>query len=270
VKIAICAGATQRAHAERLAATLAGDGRALTLCLPASSTSGAPRLETARAGALRIVTFVRTDQAWEHWQKSASVDVAHLWSAFLGAERPDIVHVVGWRGLSRELVHLCAEAGVHAVAEIVDLAATCLIGTRRRGGHACDSELAPHPCLACADEHGLETPWVPLEARFMAQAEFRRDFARELTEADRVLSASTAATQRVCRWLGIDAARLDVETLDSEAHAERERLSELYARVLAQPKLPGQAREDWFAARMRGFAQEQWDRGFEQHRMGGV
>ncbi len=219
-------------------------------------------LESAGDGDPRAHVLSRPDAHRTHWQRSASVSVDAAFRALLCAERPDVVHVHHWRSLSRDLVFGAALEGLPAVVSLHDLWTTCLIGTRRlpRTGAACDAVLAAHPCIACAPR----TPWVPIEAQYMAFAEHKSQLVRELTLARAVIARDHTHATQIRRFLGDEGAQLApfVEA-DSIAGGGARALAEIYAAALSSgAPAAGHARAgDWYTERMKAFAEVEWERG---------
>ncbi len=187
MKVLVCAGdsAQQRDDAARLARGLAAAGVAAPV-LAAARGDGESRIE--RDGG--TVRLVRTDAAPDHWQRSRSTSAAALVRALLHEEAPDLVHVLGWRGLTRDLVALADAAGIRTVVTLSDAWFGCLVGDRVRRDAAedpCTRTLGPSPCLGCAEAHAGRTPWVPIEARYLAVAERLRDTSNELALARHVI-----------------------------------------------------------------------------------
>jgi hypothetical protein len=247
------AGAAAHARPVReLAHGLASMGDTVTVFARASSAADQdPRV--------RLRRLERADPWPEHWQKTASTTAARAFRAALAEERPDVLHVHHWRGLTRELVLLAARAGVPAVVSLHDAWTSCPIGTRvlPDSGRACDAVVGVHPCVACASSVPPRTPWVPREARYMALAERQRDVEQELRLARVVLAPDAARAEERKRFLGPACAALAIEAVaadDAAAHRA------VYARAVAAgaPAVPA-AKDDWYGERMRAFVEEQWD-----------
>lgn len=156
--------------------------------------SAGARIVSTADGDVAVHRIERTDLHVDHWQKSGSTAVARLFRELLRRERPDVLHLHHWRRLTRDLVHGAALEGVPAVVTLHDHWTTCLVATRVRPDTlaTCASELAANPCLACAQRLPPKTPWVPIEAQYMALSERGRDLARELALARAVTVPSAA------------------------------------------------------------------------------
>ncbi len=124
---------------------------------------------------------VRADVHAEHWQKSWHPATTRALRRLLREEAVEVLHVLGWRGLTRDLVHAAARERVPAVVSLQDASTSCLLGTRvlPEGGD-CAVPAAANPCLSCAGRTGLRTPWVPPDAQFLAQYTHFEDLGREL------------------------------------------------------------------------------------------
>lgn len=221
-------------------------------------------------GGVRIVPLPRTDAFPEHWHKSSSPHVAAQVRELLARFAPEVAQVHGWAGLTRDLVTLCARAGVPAVVRLHDAWTSCLVGTRVRADtrEACDAAAGTSPCLACARHAPPATPWVPIEAQYMLFAERERDVARELALASSVHVDDELALERARHWLGASAARARFEIAPRRAPGDPT-LDREWARawlaIHARARERGAEREragveDWYSERMRAFALEQWDR----------
>lgn len=249
-------------EARELATGLAARGHATTVFARAGAE--------VELGGARLVRAERDDACPEHWQKSASPSVARAFRGLLERERPDVVHVHGWRGLTRELAYLAACARVPAVASVGDAWTHCLLGTRvvPATGAACTAPLGLHPCVTCAASVAPRTPWVPREAQYVAFAERERDVVRELALARLVCAPSPDAAAALRRFLPA-AATLAIEVAepcDAEGDARARWLAgweRRYARALAAgPPEVTPPRDDWYSDRVRAFALEQWDRAY--------
>jgi len=266
VKVLLVAGevAREREATAALARGLAAGGWQARV-LAAARAEGEPRVE--RAG--DEFRLVRTDAAPGHWQRSRSAAAARLVRALLREEAPDLVHVLSWRGLTHDLVALAAEAGVRAVVTLSDPWFGCLVGDRVRRGAGlepeprCAEPLGPSPCLGCAEAAFGRTPWVPIEARFLAVAERRRDVLRELELARRVIVPDAAAAEAARRALASDLARVAFEALGPAPDAAAQ--ASVYASALAGPAPAPTSREpEWWVERMQVESERAWDEAFRR------
>ncbi len=151
------------------------------------------RVETIEQG-VRVVRLLRPDLYFDHWHKSRSVRVNAAFRELLVAERPDVVHVLHWLRLSRELVLCAAREGVPSVVSLNDHWTSCLLCFRvdPKTRTACERPLSALACIACAKNVPPRTPWVPLEAAFMEFAKREADLARELDLARSILVPTRA------------------------------------------------------------------------------
>ena len=170
-----------------------------------------------------------------------------------------------WRSLSRDLVFTAALERRPAVVSLHDLWTTCLIGTRRlpRTGAACEAPLAAHPCIACAPR----TPWVPIEAQYLAFAEHKSQIVRELELARAVLVHDRAHADAIRRFLGDDAAKLARFVEADSSVRDARSLLEIHASAVAAgaPVVSGARTDDWYTQRMEDFAEAEWERGAQAH-----
>lgn len=251
------AGAGARA-ARTLAERLTRAGHDVVV-LAAELGSGEPRIE-ARSESPRVLRLVRTDAAPGHWQRTSSAAAARLVRETVRSEQPDIVHVLSWRGLTRDLVAIASSERAVVVVSLLDPWFACLVGDRIRRDTrtACDAPLGPSPCLTCAELDAGPTPWVPIEARFMAVAERRRDMERELTLARAVILAPGLDADAVRRALSSPLTAVEFHT-----PGDVDALLDVYACALRRgPVEPAPPAPEWFAERMQTEAEKAWDDAF--------
>jgi hypothetical protein len=197
-------------------------------------------------------TLARTDLRPEHWHKTLSPDVSAKLREHLARERPDVVHVHHWLGLSRDLVLTSARERVPAVVTLHDAWISCPIGTRTLAdGSACESPVGALPCSPCASRRD-PAPWVPLEQAFLTVGERQRDLARELALARVRLVSNRELARALPRWF---AAELELELLEAPTV---EQLLERCARAVALGA-PAVEPAAWFEARLQGEALRAWD-----------
>jgi glycosyltransferase involved in cell wall biosynthesis len=198
-------GGTEAA-AQALARGLVAAGHEVLVA--AGSMDHGPAFRTSSAvqpDGIRVVRFHRADLYFDHWQKSASAPVAAAFAALLAEERPDVLHVHHWIRMSRDLVAIAARAGVPAVVTLHDYWPTCLVTFRVRPDtqDACDADLAPDPCLDCAQLLPPRTPWLPRERQMLMLYERRADLVRELTLARAVVAPTRSHADSIARFLGL-------------------------------------------------------------------
>ncbi len=221
-----------------------------------SMPTASARLELQPGGA----TLVRTDAAPHHWQRTRSGAVARLVRDHVAARTPDVVHVLAWRGTSHDIVAACAEVSVPCVVTLTDAWFGCLVGDRvqRADGEDCAEPLGPSPCLACAELEFGATPWVPIEARFLAVAARRRDTLRELGLARRVLVADETAADAARHALSDSLANVAFVVVDDPRDAAAH--ARVYAAAAAErARLPAPKPAEWFTERMQDEAERAWD-----------
>ncbi len=212
-----------------------------------------------------VHVIARADPFSGHWQRSRSSSFAAAFRVLLREIDPDVVHVHQWRSLSRDLVFAAALERRPAVVSLHDVWVSCLIGTRvlPATGTPCDSPLSAHPCLSCAPR----TPWVPIEAQYMAFAEHKSAIVRELELARAVIVRDRVHGDAIRRQLGEDIARIDsfIDSADAALVSIYEASKRAGAPDVARP-----AGADWYTERMKAFAEAEWERGaraagFDRH-----
>src|SRR5262249_15381215 len=120
--------------------------------------------------------------------------------------RCDVVHVHHWLRLTRDLVVRAARAGVPGVVTLHDMTSTCLIYFRVRPGDLgfCEVPLAPEPCIDCAAQVFLATPWLARAEQVAVLERMKLDLARELRTARAVVALSADQARTLERLLGLD------------------------------------------------------------------
>jgi len=265
MKIVFCARSYAHDEVRALARALASLGH--QVCMFAASAGAVEE----RDGPVRVFRVARADAHPEHWHKSSSVSVARAWREFLARERPDVVHVFHWLGLTRELVYLAACARVPAVVSLRDMWTSCVLVDRRLPdtGAACAVRAGPTPCVACAARVPPRVSWVDRSAQYVLFAERQRDVARELALAHGVFARDAAHASECRTFLGDAASALAIGVLplpDEHASApENSRLAAEWAAEYVRAAAAGApavtaAAEDWYSERMRAFAEQAWDR----------
>jgi len=225
----------------------------IALARPAADAL-APCFEEALARAgheLHCWTPARSDLHPQHWQKSWHPATTRALRKLLREERIEVLHVLGWRGLSRDLVHGAARERVPAVLSLQDAGASCLLGTRilPQGG-ACAVPAGPNPCLRCAAGVEPRTPWVPPDAQFLAQYTHRQDLERELRLARAILVHDASAREHARRFVHEPVIELPLAGLAEAELAAR--LGEVYARALQAGAAGAGAPQDSYARLLGG------------------
>lgn len=198
-----------------LARALAAAGHDPIVVAGSSEPAGGDdlRLEETHVEGLRVVRFHRPDLYFDHWQKSRSVRVSEAFRDLLRREQPDLVHVLHWLRLSRDLVLSAAREGVPAVVSLNDLWTSCPLTFRLdpKTRTVCHKPLAAVQCISCAGQVPPRTPWVPLEGALLEFAGREADLARELKLARRILVPSRSHAERLARFVDhIDADAVSV------------------------------------------------------------
>ncbi len=230
--------------------------------LGATHGTGDPRIESGASGADGAggAMLVRTDPAPRHWQRTRSISAAELVREHARATDVDLVHVLSWSGTSHDLVASCARIAIPCVVTLADAWYGCLVEDRvhRPSRNACTEPLSPSACLSCAEIEFGETPWVPIDARYMAVAERRRDTLRELLLARRVLvpasSRIEAARQALSDTLADVAFDVVDDPRDARAHAA------IYSSAHSSPsRIPAEKAPEWWVERLQVEAERAWD-----------
>ena len=213
----------------------------------------------ARAGHdVRRVANARTDLYPEHWQKSWHPATTRALRKLLREEAIEVLHVLGWRGLSRDLVHGAARERVPAVVSLQDATTSCLLGTRvLPEGSACGVPAAAHPCLRCAGSVEPRTPWAPPDAQFLAHYTHQLDLERELRLARAVLVHDAAGAEHARRFVAVPVSELYVEGLADDKLVAR--LSEVYAAAVRAGAPDAGAPENPYAVLLAEASAREWD-----------
>ena len=209
---------------QELASSLAGRGHEVSVLsgslLPSNDHKRAVLLPEEQRGAhgqsLRVMRLARNDLYFDHWHKSHSASAARAFRELLRELAPDVVHVMHWIRLSRDLVTVAAREGIPALITLHDAFVSCPIVFRVRPDtqQACDVPVGPHPCIACAGKLAPRTPWVPQEAAFLMLAERQRDLARELELARALIVPSLSHARGLERTLGRPSGSLACEVIE--------------------------------------------------------
>ena len=195
-------GGTERS-AQQLARGLVARGHEVVVVAGSLEVASEPGLRVSEAsdGDVRVLRLHRPDLYFDHWQKSRSVRVAQELRRILQEEQPDLLHVLHWLRLSRDLVVTAARAGVPAVVSLNDHWVGCPLTFRvdPRTRASCEQPLSALGCSSCAGSLPPHTPWVPREAAMMELAQREQQLARELRLARVVLAPTRAHAARIAR-----------------------------------------------------------------------
>ncbi len=207
-------GGTERS-AQQLARGLVSLGHEVLVVAGSLEVAGEPgvRVSEGSDGAVRVLRVHRPDLYFDHWQKSRSVRVARELGRILREERPDVVHVLHWLRLSRDLVACAAREGVPAVVSLNDSWVSCPLTFRvdPRTRASCERPLSALGCSSCAGTLPPRTPWVPREAAMMELAQREEQLARELRLARVVLAPTRRHAERIAGHApGLDLSRVSV------------------------------------------------------------
>ena len=142
-------GGTERS-AQQLARGLVARGHEVVVVAGSLEVASEPGLRVSEAsdGDVRVLRLHRPDLYFDHWQKSRSVRVAQELRRILQEEQPDLLHVLHWLRLSRDLVVTAARAGVPAVVSLNDHWVGCPLTFRvdPRTRASCEQPLSALGC----------------------------------------------------------------------------------------------------------------------------
>jgi glycosyltransferase involved in cell wall biosynthesis len=213
-------GGTERS-AEALAWGLARRGHEVVVvagsCEEAEGDGVTVRKQTeARDGvSFRLERWTRPDLYFDHWHKSKSARVGTAFRQLLRREQPDLVHVLHWLRLSRDLVAIASGLGIRTIISMGDSWINCPLTFRvlPESGEICDKALSPVHCIACSGRVAPRTPWVSMEAGFMQLGERTRDLALELQLAGARLVPSRSFGERLLAGLGAQAQAFEFDVV---------------------------------------------------------
>lgn len=222
MKIALCVhgyppelvGGTE-SSAQQLARGLVREGHEVLVIAGSCEVAGQAELRTseARDEGVHVVRLHRPDLYFDHWHKSRSVRVNTAVRELLREHRPDVVHVLHWLRLTRELSLCAAREAIPSVVSLNDSWISCPLVLRvdPRTRASCERPLAAMGCISCASHVPPRTPWVPMEAAFLEFAQREAGVARELRLARVVLAPTQAHAQRMASLCdALDEARVRV------------------------------------------------------------
>jgi glycosyltransferase involved in cell wall biosynthesis len=147
------------------------------------------------------VRFHRSDLFFERWDKLENPHVEQAFSEWLGAFKPDIVHVHHWARLTTTLVRTAASCGIPVVVSLHDLFASCPRYHRvREDGVFCEVGPSVEACLNCAPRWQFQK-----DVEIGASLEmFVADLRQEVAAAAALVAPTEGHGQRVMKWLGLD------------------------------------------------------------------
>lgn len=229
--------------------------------LVAGTNSREYRMAESEDSGIAVFHAERSDLYPNHWHKSASVSVRESLRSLLSEAEFDLVHVLSWRGLTRDLVVTARTMGVPAVVSLKDDWTSCLLEERvrpddRESNTPCTSRHSVAACLPCARGSKPDTTWVPIEAEYLAFTERSNAIKAELDHAAAIFVGSEDAALRLGRLSDVLIER-EVITLNPDSAT----LLETYDRVVTAHKAVGRESVDpvWYEERMQRFAEEEWD-----------
>jgi glycosyltransferase involved in cell wall biosynthesis len=164
--------------------------------------------DVAGAGTLRVERWTRPDLYFDHWHKSKSPRVGEAFRALLQREKPDLVHVLHWMRLTRDLVQIAAQEKTPALISLGDSWVSCPLTFRVKPDteQGCNEPLSAMTCTRCAAQVPPRTPWVGMEGAFMEFANREQALAQELRLAGACLVPSDALREQQARGLGLEGA----------------------------------------------------------------
>ncbi len=156
------------------------------------------------AGSLRVERWTRPDLHFDHWHKTKSARVGARFRELLQREKPDLVHVLHWLRLTRDLVQIAAEERIPAVISLGDSWVSCPLTFRVKPDSQvpCEEALSAMTCISCAAKVLPRTPWVSMEAGFMEFANRGMALTKELQLAQACLVPSQSFADRQQQGLG--------------------------------------------------------------------
>ncbi|MCC6671551.1 MAG: glycosyltransferase [Planctomycetes bacterium] len=155
----------------------------------------------------RAAVLYRDEWFHHHHVKAWHPHAQAAFRAFLRRERPALLHVHQWLGLSQDLVQVATQEGVPAVVTLHDLYASCPRVFRvRRDEQACFRPLSVESCLRCVPILGHEPDAEVAEGIRLFQANARA----ELSRARAVLAATDVTADLVAQALPFPRDRITV------------------------------------------------------------
>ncbi len=166
-----------------------------------------PGLEALDVDGVPVRRFHREDRFFELHSRLYHPAAEACISALLEEERPQLVHVHRWAGLTSNIVEIAARLGIPSVVTLHDPHTSCPCAIRiRTDGRACSQPMAVERCLDCVPRFGHES-----ESELRAGVElFRDQYRAELAMAARVLAADVATAELVSASLGLDPRLIEV------------------------------------------------------------
>lgn len=181
--------------AEVLALSLVEEGHEVQVFAGTQETSEQPSLTEEEHRGLRVHRW-RSGAAYTNVVDTHDPACSARWEKLLHSERPDVVHIHHWYGLTTDLVAVAARLGIPAVVTLHDFWTTCALFFRMPDDiEFCREEERVEACLPCvAKKHDMDR----VEMNFS----FRMRFAQLLQEmrfASAILVSSAQHAQEIAR-----------------------------------------------------------------------
>ncbi|MBL8750449.1 MAG: glycosyltransferase [Planctomycetes bacterium] len=164
-------------------------------------------LESGEVDGLPVHRLHRDDLFFDHHSKAWHPGVELVFASLLEKWRPKLVHVHHWVRLTCNLIDLCWQKQVPAVATLHDYYTSCPRAFRRReGDEACRRPLSPASCSQCVPKFGYEQA-----GELDAGVELFRDHYRaELSLARAVIVAVGSTAKLLSETTGVPLDRYEV------------------------------------------------------------
>ena len=142
----------------------------------------------------------RSDCFSDYWDRAHDDAASRLFREFLRRERPDLVHLHQWIRLSDDLIEISESLGIPSVLTLHDLYSSCPACFRQRPDEEhCERSLSFEHCHDCVPLRGPESE---LELRLGIEL-YRENYRNEVLGARKVIAATFATRELVCRGLGL-------------------------------------------------------------------
>ncbi|MEE9394039.1 MAG: glycosyltransferase [Planctomycetota bacterium] len=168
-------GGTER-YVASLARGLFEDGHEVAILAGSERDSDRGALEREVWEGMPLYRLRRSGLYLESWYHSYHPDSEVLFAELLDGLKPDVVHIHHWHRLTRNLVELCAAAGIPSVVTLHDTSSTCPKSLRLRDGGFCERSVSPESCGDCAQRFFFQSD-AEMDQGLIS---FQEDFAQEL------------------------------------------------------------------------------------------
>lgn len=179
-------GGTER-YLELLAASQAGAGHEVAILAGSGRMAPEGRLDPEEHRGVPVHRLLRRP-AFRSAADPHDPEADLLVDRLLARERPDVLHVHHWFGLTSDLLELAGRRGIRCVATLHDLYATCGLFFRLPAGRPCAEPESPDTCGPCLVRAGAPDETEARHAVTMRLLEFAREFRR----ASRILVPSAS------------------------------------------------------------------------------